>query len=230
MSNPGHDIYDECDSQWELTCHQCFKTISPTRPPVFNPDNCSCAETGTFINGDNHPDNDHPVCHYELSAYHNQAQSSTASSISDACPEGPEHEKPELSCGNTYLPLAPEIGLNEPQHRRSSSSHHNMSYQMRRFLIDQDSIRPLHCIESAAPETRFLNQDMYIQFQRSKKDKNRSKLSYQSSTSGEASFSGGGSNLMVGVGTWDDGGSKGEIERYPMTMSELTLTDSGSEH
>lgn len=226
MPNAGHDIYDECDGQWELTCHQCFKTISPTRPPVFNPDNCSCAETGTFANGDNRPVIDQQNTYqYESVAYH--PQSSTASSISDTCPEGPEHDEPRLTSGNTYLPLAPDTGLNEPQHRRSSSSHYDMSYQMRRFLVDQDSIRPQPSIEVVESETRFLSQDMYIQSQRSKKQRRRSKLSYQSvsSVSGEANFSSGGSDLMVGVGTWDDVGRNENA--YPMTISGLT--DSGSE-
>jgi len=68
---------------------------------------------------------------------------------------------------------------------------------------------------------------MYIQSQRSKKQRRRSKLSYQSvsSVSGEANFSSGGSDLMVGVGTWDDVGRNENA--YPMTISGLT--DSGSE-
>lgn len=240
MAAPRHNIFDNNHHHYDLDrwdCPICFKTISSSRPPVYNADNCSCADLGNFTNGLNQaaqPASYSPQGHqYESNAakYCQTAQSYASSAISVPCPEGPEREDPNLHITNTYLPLGPDIGLNEAQHQRSASIHANMSYQMRRFLVDQKESLPCYTAETPS-ETRFLPQDIYIQSRGSKKttkkERKRSESGYpsfQGPSSEEQGFISIGVDPTAYVGDWaDEGGIKYSADGYgyPLTMSGMT--------
>lgn len=215
--------------QWDSVCRYCFRTISSSRPPVFNPDNCGCGvQGGTFATGG---DEQSPSPPHELQGvqhgrevYYQRPQSTTSSDESVACPEGPEREEPKLHVNNTFLPLVADTGLNEVQHRRSASFHSEMSYQMRQFLIEEDTRLSAHSTGIPPSKAKFLPQDTYIQAQRAKKSKNRGKPSYQSfsSGSGGASLHSWGGDPMIAVGTQFDGRCSVFEGEYPLTISGMS--------
>jgi hypothetical protein len=226
--------YNHYESIEEWDCPYCFKAISSFRPPVFNPNNCSCVETGLFVNEDNESSEPSPYqlqgVQYQPAVCHQQPQSYMSSSVSVSCPEGPELEHPNINLGNTYLPLGPDMGLNEAQHRQSASFYSDISYQMHRFLVDEESSPPRYWTETTPSETKFLPQNIHIQSQREKSAKKRSKPSYQSlsSGSGDASFNSWGGDLTAAVGTQFEPSGNGCFEdEYPLAMSGMT--DSHSE-
>ena len=147
MAAPDHNIFDNNRHHYDLDhwdCPICFKTISSSRPPVYNADNCSCASLGNFTNGrtraaqlSSYSPQGHQYENNTAKYYQTPQSYASSSPISVPCPEGPEHEDPNLHITNTYLPLRPDIGLNEAQHQRSASIRSNMSYQLLRFLVDQ---------------------------------------------------------------------------------------------
>jgi hypothetical protein len=209
---------EQCEriDQWE--CLKCFKTTSASRPPVFNPDNCSCAEAGSFAAGIGGPpqvtafDQARYPCESPGAACHYAAQSYASSSVSAKCPEGPERELPDIEVADSYLPIGPESGLDEAQHRHSVSAPSNMSFQMRRFLFEQDYDQSSCIVEPSSSEN-------------TKKEKSKkSKESYQSMLSSYSSdeyFVGCDVDPMSGIGSWDDGGYVCCGEGYPLTMSGL---------
>ncbi|KUJ20533.1 uncharacterized protein LY89DRAFT_445989 [Mollisia scopiformis] len=145
MAIPDHNNtdsthhYEESIDQW--ICSQCFKTVSPTRPPVFNPENCSCVEAGGGGPVSQPRTEEQPLYGYD----NTMNQPSYASSVvSFTGPEGPERENPNMQITNNYLPLGPDTGLNETQHRRSASFESDMSYQMRRFLVEEGYVNEEH--------------------------------------------------------------------------------------
>jgi hypothetical protein len=222
-----HDSLEQWE-QWDSVCRYCFRTISSSRPPVFNPDNCGCAEAGTFASGGAENSQSTP---YELQGvqhgrevYCQRPQSTTSSEESVSCPEGPEREEPKLHVSNTFLPLVADAGLNEAQHRRSASFHSEMSYQMRQFLEGEDPRLSLHSNGTPSIKATFLPQDIHIQAQRAKKSKNRSKPSYQSfsSGSGEVSFHSWGGDPTIAVGTQFDVGRSVFEGEYPLTISGMS--------
>src|SRR3954470_18078114 len=97
---------------------------------------------------------------HDPARYYQRSRSSTSSSVSISCPEGPEREEPRLNFGNGYLLLGPDVGLNETQHRRSASFQSNMSYQMRRFLVEGEPSFP-NSVETTSTGTKFLSQDIH---------------------------------------------------------------------
>ena len=113
-----HRVRDEssphktCRPLEQWACPSCFKTISSTRTPVLNADNCTCAEFGT------------------ASSYHH-VPASYVSSKSPSLSEGLEHD---IVRNNTFLPLSPKFSPNGVGHSRSASFHSDIFYQMRRFL------------------------------------------------------------------------------------------------
>lgn len=62
-----------------------------------------------------------------------------------------KHSSEPMTCRST-IPLAPAIGLNEPQHQRTPSFHSNMSYPMLRFLDNSDYSRGTTGYGSALPD------------------------------------------------------------------------------
>ncbi|PSS20257.1 hypothetical protein M430DRAFT_49937 [Amorphotheca resinae ATCC 22711] len=220
---------EQCEriDQWE--CLKCFKTTSASRPPVFNPDNCSCAEAGSLAAGIGGPpqatafDQARYPCESPGAACHYAAQSYASSSVSAKCPEGPERELPDIEVADS---IGSESGLSEVQHRRSVSAPSDMSFQMRRFLFEQDYDQSSCIVEPASSEMRFLQQDIFIQSENTQKKKSeKSKQTYQSmlsSMSSDEYFVGCDVDPMSGVGSWDDGG--GYVccgEGYPLSMSGL---------
>jgi hypothetical protein len=236
MSAPDHNVFDNEGyydlGQWTDLCGTCLKTVSSSRPPVYNPDNCSCADLGSFTHGTTQvpqpaasPGQGFQYKHNDAAYYPPQSYASSTASV--PCPEGVEREDPNLHIDNNhYLPVAPEMGLNEVQHRRTASVHSDMSYQMRRFLVDQRDNQPRQDI---SPQTKgnFLPQDTYIQSQATKKPKKdrKSKPSYQSfgsSVSEEYGFVFG-ADAMAHVGEWVDERIRfGDGRGYEMSLSGMT--------
>lgn len=204
----------------EYTCPFCYKTLSADRPPVRNDDNCSCVDSALVSNGgEGQPS-------FEHTSYRPDSYASSAHSVPS--PEGPENKEPNMNLTNNFLPLGPECGQNEREHRRSSVSRQNMSYQMRRFLIDleMDYEEP---VVSASP-LRFLPQDVVVTAQSSmmvspSSKKSGSKKSMKSSRSGgEMSYVGHGSDvLMNGMGTWVEG-RDGDFEGLSAGTQSLEIS------
>lgn len=223
--------YGELD---QYTCLQCFKTISSSRQPVYNGDNCSCVETAMAGNGGGHgphsPTYRQTFYGREASAQmnHYQPESYASSSRSVPCPEGPENAQPNITLANNYLPLAPEMGNNEAEHRRSSSFNSDMSYQMRRFLVEQQY---QECARPPTPSpNHFLSQEVHLQSQnslqvaQSSKKSRESKKSMQSSGSGETNYIGWPTDPIMAMGAWANDGYNYEYadHTYPMTMSGMS--------
>lgn len=234
--NEGYN-YD-LDQPW--VCGTCLKTVSSSRPPVYNADNCSCADLGGYTNGLTQVPQPatSPAQGYQYEAngvkYYQPPQSYASSTASVPCPEGVEREDPNLRVTSTYLPLGPDTGLNEVQHRRSASFHSDMSFQMRRFLIDQEKHQP-HRSVSPPAETNFLKQDIYILSQNPKKNKtmkrrNPSYQSFTSTSSEEYAFVVGGGDATAHVGKWIDE-DRFSYSRdgygYPSSMSGMTDESNG---
>lgn len=132
-----------------------------------------------------------------------------------------------MAVANNFLPLGPDTGLNEISHRRSASFHSDMSYQMRRFLVEQIKDQPGRT--SSPPKDKFLPQETYIQSSKKKiKDKKRSKPSYQSFTSyssEEQCFVGWGVEPTAYTGEWVDDQRFGYCRDgfgYSSTLSGMT--------
>ena len=177
----NHNPIDHDHNQWVYV-----EADSSRRPPVYNADNCSCADLASYAHGLSQvpqPAASPPQgCQFEKqgNTYYQPPPHSYASSTATvACPEGVEREDPDLAITNTFLPLGPDNGLNEIPHRRTASFHSDMSYQMRRFLVDQQRDEPRRSV-SPPTQDRFLPQDLYIQSSKKARDKKRSKPSYQS--------------------------------------------------
>jgi hypothetical protein len=233
-TNEAH-CQNESLGQWQMPCEQCIRTLSSSRPPVFNADNCSCAEVASHTRGGPHisqsPRYERPMYHYEntLPIYHQQPQSYASSSISVPSPEGPEREDPNAQSTNNFLPLGPEAGLNETQHRRSASFHSDMSYQMHRFLVEQEECQnpPPYATEHGPTETRFLRQDIHIQSPAPDTGK-KGKLSYMS-TSTSSSYASSFSwevDPITGIGAWTD--AEGNLyvgDSYPLALSGEFMYD-----
>jgi len=212
MTTPNHNIFDDehqynPSEQWDLTCSQCFKTISAFRPPIFNPENwhyCSCVEDPA--------EKSQNV--YETNL--DQTQSYASSLKSAPCIEGPERE-----ANQEFLPLGPDRGLNESQHRRSASFRSEMSFQIRMYLADLKENQRGRKMEEE--ETEFLSQEVHILWQR--KERKRSEVSWRSSSDeGIEAFMGARSDVVAGVGAWDvEGGCEGAGGfLYPMVVSGFT--------
>jgi len=235
-------------SQWDLTCSQCFKAISPDRPPVYNPENCCCTDLGGLTLGDRtllppSPYAQQPYDGGMNHTYYRTAQSYASSNLGSInCPEGPEREDPngeedvmnDTSCytnGGIFhpLPLCPPLGHNEKRHRRLSSTS-EMSYQLRRYIYtDTDTYTPFSFPPTPAPsQTQYLSQGLYIQSQKQGGEKQGcgSKRSYRSKSSGRGGSNGedaaagrGVDMMMCGMGAWDGDFESGE---YALDMSGLS--------
>lgn len=129
----------------DWTCADCFKSISSSRPPVYNPNNCSCSEIGFRA-----PLNDpHLVAHISeaMNTLHlsqdvardaypydpcHQAPTVSSDGSSVRAPDGPERLDPNAR----FLPLGPAIGLGEDIHRRRASFDGNevqLAFVLRRY-------------------------------------------------------------------------------------------------
>lgn len=237
MTLPNHNKLNKpCRYEYDLdryTCVICGKTIS-SRTLAYNADNCSGADLSDYTNGLTQVPQPATSlaqgCQYQnnTTGFYQPPASYASSTASVPCPEGIEREDPNLPLTNTYLPLGPDTGLNEIQHRRTASVHSDMSYQMRRFLIDQQANMPHHDI-SPPTQDNFLPQDIWIQSQSSKKkkEKRRSKPSYQSfqsSSSEEYGFVVG-ADATAHIGEWiGEDGNRYERDGfgYPLSISGMT--------
>ncbi|TVY53080.1 hypothetical protein LSUE1_G010275, partial [Lachnellula suecica] len=170
----------EYDNTDHFTCPLCFKTISATRPPIFNADNCSCVEVAAFSTSmqRTHPSPYQWTPRYDSSpdVYQQYRPESYASSNrSVPSPEGVENTQPNFNISTDFLPLAPEAGLGEAQHRRISSFQMDLSYQMRRFLAEQEYDPSIYAPTPAPSVTGFLSQETHILSQAAEKGSKRSK-------------------------------------------------------
>jgi hypothetical protein len=240
MSVPNYNHTEESRLEYgdtdQFTCPRCYKIISASRPPIFNSDNCSCVEAAAFSNGilmqrtQPSPYEQTPWLHYEASPpmyqqYHPESYASSNRSVPS--PEGVENAQPNMNISSNFLPLAPETGLNEAQHRRTSSIHTDMSYQMRRFLVERDYNQPISA-PTPAPSP-FLSQETHILSQtpprreRGSRRSKQSKKSLQSSEGGDLGYLGFGAEASTAVGAWATEGNDGFLEnQYAMTLSGVS--------
>jgi hypothetical protein len=220
--------------QW--ACPQCFKAMSEFRPPVYNAENCCCAEVGALANGQIAQISPYEITSHQYEpapqTYH-VPESNASSNNTLPCPEGLEREAPNLQVTNTFLALGPEKGLNESRHRRSASFHAERSPQIREWLKEQAEFnQPAYGNAPQSPEQGFLSQETYILAQSSMMANNssrRSKPSYQSGnsdSSGEASFISWGVDPVTGVGAWiDREGNMYAEDEYPYGLTDHDLYD-----
>lgn len=128
------------------------------------------------------------------------------------------------------LKLGPEIGLNEKQHRRSSSND-ELSVPLHRFLQDLDNSRTFQrYVTQREPEQRFLNQEPFLRSATSmevKRGTSATKIS-QSSMQSSGFFSGDAcyrpcdaADPLAGAGRWDEN----RVEDYPQLMTESAFED-----
>jgi len=237
MAGPDYYNYNHFDKEgyydhetWTPICRTCLRAISSSRPPVYNADNCSCEDfNGTQVpqpaaspgQGFQYQPND------AVFRRPNTYASSTASAPGQ---EGLEKEAPNLQVGNSYLPIAPEMGLNEPQHRRSASMYSNRSFQLERFLADLRKNQPRQDI-SIENSSTFLSQMLHIRSQAAEKKakhRKRSERSYHSlgtSSSEEYGFVIGADDLarVAHAGDWAD-------ERIRDTGYEMELSISTDDY
>lgn len=199
----------------------------------MNLDNCSCVEVGGGASPpaptSHHQQHQHPIYSYDHTS-HQLATGSAPSLSNTACVEG---EDRDVHYGtNNYLTLGPETGLNEAQHRRSASFESEMSYQMRRFLVEQsydytaqDAFEN-EVVERDEGNRRFLKQDVNIGYgkgyekgyNKSRKAKKGSKVSWVSDgpqDEGQGVWTLGARCVAVGeMGGWVEGYGAGvEMER-----------------
>jgi hypothetical protein len=124
--------------------------------------------------------------------------------LSASSTEGPEREDPITHTTSNVLPLGPVAGLNETRHRHSGSFHSDMSYQMRRFLVEQEEAQypAPYATENDHAESRFLPQDLY----EAPGKKRKGKLRYRSAStsSGDASFLSWDVGRVPGIVAWID--------------------------
>lgn len=223
--NPFEHEFNSVE-EWE--CARCAKIISTSPTPLLNLDPCTCVDGDLFV-GDcprsqqvGGPGQD--GYQYQLPSHH-PAQSYASSSISAPCPEGPEREDPNSHTTNGYLPVVVDQGLGEAQLRPSPSPPFDLSLQMWRFLIEQESYRPGYAAEPTTPDPRLLAQEIHVRPQLRGGSNERRKASHQSirsSRSDEPSFAACDGDPMAGVGSWDDAGTYVySSDEYPLTMSGL---------
>lgn len=241
MSSPEYNFIEDTCLEYgdtdQFTCPRCFKMISASRPPVFNSDNCSCVEAAAY-NGAMQRTHPSPYeqtpwheYEYQLQAsphmYPYQPESYASSNHSAPSPEGVENALPNMTISNEFLPLCPEAGLNEAQHRRTSSFTTDMSYQMRRFLVEQESHHPARAPTPPSP-SRFLAQETHILSTRPQgkgRGSRESTKSRQSSGSGDMSYTGYGADAFTATGAWacEHGDAYQENQNhYSMTLSGLS--------
>ncbi|RDL41981.1 uncharacterized protein BP5553_01960 [Venustampulla echinocandica] len=236
----------------QFICPRCFH-MSTSRPTVVNGDNCGCVEAAMMGNGgggdgdgggggggqEAQVERQRYAAGAPSPGYHYSPLSYPSSSGSVPCPEGPENAEPNINVtdntdntANYYLPLVPPVGLNEAEHRHTFYFNANMSYQLRRFILDEEcyDVPPS---TSPSPPGRggngFLPQDPFIQSQtslmvaESSKRSKQSKKSMKSSRSGDMGYIGYGADPTSMVGSWDAEGGEGyyDGEGYPMTMSGI---------
>lgn len=230
------DSYPRYQAIDERVCARCCKTLSASRPPTYNADNCSCEEVASRTVGDGSPHAQtpmqrEPAYHYNDTThlYSNQALSCASSSATVPCPEGPEHKKINLPVNNNYLPLAssPDLDLNHVQHQRAASFHSALSYPMVRFLRDPEVRQLVYGTEHInTSDSRFLSQEPHMQSsKRAHKGSPWSKPSHgssESSPSRQESFMSWGIDPATGAGGWvADNGSQYVFQgdACPMVMS-----------
>jgi hypothetical protein len=154
--------------------------------------------------------------------YHPESYASSNRSVPS--PEGVENAQPNINISNDFLPLGPDTGLNEAQHRRTSSVHTDMSYQMRRFLIERDYNQPISAPTPASSPARFLSQETHIlsqapQRREKTEGSKQSKKSLQSSGGGDLSYIGFGADDSTAIGAWAEGDDGVWENQYAMTLS-----------
>jgi len=215
----------------EWTWLESYGKTTAARPPVFNDANRSCAEAAQHTSGIEQLHDpileDQPTFAYDNTRrLYNHLRSRSSSESSGYGPEGPEISEPDLHVASFYLPLAPQPGLGEAQHRRTASFESNMSYQMRQYLATTDSQDTFYATEHVEPGNHFLSQTTAVQPSSSKKvNKNswRSKPSYITDSSGDASFVSWAIDPVTGNGAWmDEDGNNYGSGTYPMTLSGAT--------
>jgi len=228
LHNHDVDHHERFDS-W--TCASCFRTISAERPPNPNLDNCSCSEAGTAVND--------PDLHHQTNGVHghrSDVENSPSPRIlslpsfnaasddgSVRGPEGPEARDPN----NAYLPLAPEVGLGELQHRRRSSFDNDingalLSFPMRRYLMTASPLeRSCDDFESAEAQEYWLRQDTYVTGPTfsTRAHLGSSIPSMQSSSHSGLSW---GIDPACGVGTWMEDRGQGA---WPMVIDENAIEE-----
>ncbi len=115
----GYDPDTVFDQGWVRV--DCIKNNSPNRPPVLNKDNVSSSEAGAQENDPSAAAQAHAqgrdIDNLHFDSEHPPSSYASSNSGSVQAPDGPEIRDP----GNKFLPVAPDIGLGEEEHRRRAS-------------------------------------------------------------------------------------------------------------
>jgi hypothetical protein len=227
-------------------------SLSSTRPPVYNPDNCSCVEASIHSRdaGNQYAQTEQNIYHYDntTALFEKRPVTYASSSLSANFqgPEGPERELPDMQL-DKFLAVAPEPGLGEARHRRTSFRS-EMSFQMHRYMEERHDLQaafeqeqqksyhntfylPNH--EQKEPSNRYLNQDVYIRPPTGRgSGKTKSWESEDSGGSGESSLEAWETapvDPIRGIGAWASYGTGEESIiaagygcGYPMSMSGMT--------
>jgi hypothetical protein len=227
--DPEANHYHERLEEW--TWLEPYRNTSAARPPILNDANRSCAEAAQHSNDiikqlsepllEEHAQ---PIFNYNnTQRLWNHLQSCSSSAVSSYGPEGPERSEPDLHVASFYLPLAPGPGLGEARHRRTVSFESNMSYQLRTYLSTPDNDEVVYETDQPEIGNNFLPQTTFVQPSTSKevnKSSNRSKPSYVTDSSGDASFLSWGIDPVTGNGAWlDEDGNVYPADFYPTTLS-----------
>ncbi|KAL3420905.1 hypothetical protein PVAG01_07350 [Phlyctema vagabunda] len=187
QGHPPHPHVSEDLETW--TCAACHKSISASRPPVLNTDNCSCAELGGLVDGlvvadksektttttttTTHDARTYAGVIYEhgapeqdkLLTYH-VAPSSSDNSVQG--PEGPERHDPNdvPQRPTAFLPLGPDAGLGEKRHHQTASFFERMPVTLQRFLAHRDPAERVFFYSDAPGDddgdADFLKQDPFL--------------------------------------------------------------------
>jgi len=188
----------------QFTCPYCYKTISPSRPysKTISGSPCYCTESAACSNG---------AITKPLEPFDPQFYASSVAKIS--YPKGVENPPPTIELSSDFLPLSPDAGLNEGRHRRSTAGiGEHISYQMRRFLVEQDYDQASHERFSSPLACRFLSQDAHILPQMSKGKPIREPRR-NSKKSKNWRFMESSSDALVSIGSWFDDAGLGATTR-----------------
>lgn len=238
--------YDAIGSDW--VCGDCggmifTSTHTASRPPIYNPENCSCFESTGPIDrtfGTPATIRASQVQHsspYDHTVFQPPAPISYASSNRSGTapgPEEPERDVPNLRLPDGFLQLVPGPGLGEDRHR-TASFRSELSWVTRQYLQEQQEAYQRHhsndrfyhqdynTTRGQTGESSFLTQEVFVQSsRRSGSGKTKSRESQESSGSMETSLSASETmpnDPIMGVGTWVQG--ERLDERY-MNMSGMT--------
>ncbi|KAG4032231.1 hypothetical protein MFRU_007g01420 [Monilinia fructicola] len=230
VSSGNNDKRDESYQydldDWAIICQYCLKSISATRPPIYNEVNCSCSELGTHaagITSATQPDT--KILESETPVFEQPAYTYLSSTPTHATPSPQD------------TTLCEEVAIHESRHdfqkldrnsydgyRRNDSSItqdqpysvQSYSWPLRAWLRENESLHPL----ASTPRNSSRNR-MSSSMQATNRS-TRGNSSIHSSGSGtESGESGWGPDPFIAAGAWA-GEKHHEVGEYSSTMSDAS--------